>query len=416
MITEILTVGTEILLGNIVNANAAFLSRELAGIGVSVFRHTSVGDNHKRLKNAFANAFEKADVVITTGGLGPTQDDITKGVAAEYFGLELEMHEESRQRIITRFAGRTLPESVERNALVPQGATVFPNENGSAPGICIESGGKILIMLPGPPHEMQPMFLNHAAAFLRGKTDGVFVSRTLKIIGIGETAVETRLQDLIDAQTNPTIAPYAKVGEVHVRLTASALNETAAHDLLSPVADEIYSRLSPQIYGEDETSLAEIVIAMLKAKNQTVAVAESCTGGLVSADLVSVAGCSSVFLEGFTTYSNEAKIARLSVSPSLLETHGAVSPEVAAAMAEGAAKAANATVGISTTGIAGPDGGTESKPVGLVYVGLFIAGRETITAKFNTIGNRAEVRCRSTMLALDFLRRNLPLDNPPTEC
>jgi len=410
IVAEILNVGTEILLGNITNSNAAFLSQQLAGIGVSVFRHTSVGDNHKRLKCAIEHAFENADVVITTGGLGPTQDDITKSVAAEFFGLKLEMHEESRQRILERFAGRELPESVERNALVPQGAKVFPNENGSAPGICIESGGKILIMLPGPPHELQPLFLNYAAAFLREKTEGVFVSRTLKIIGIGETAVESQLRDLIDAQTNPTIAPYAKVGEVHIRITASAADETAAHTLLSPVADEIYRRLNPRIYGENEVSLAEVVLELLKTQNHTLAVAESCTGGLVSSDLISVPGSSVVFREGFVTYSNEAKTARLFVPESLLAAHGAVSAEVAAAMAEGAAKAANATVAISITGIAGPDGGTQEKPVGLVYVGLFVAGRGMLTEKFNFTGNRNEIRRRSAISALDLLRKKIDMD------
>ncbi|MCL2386482.1 MAG: competence/damage-inducible protein A [Defluviitaleaceae bacterium] len=406
MTAEILTVGTEILLGNIVNANAAFLSQGLAGLGISVFKHTSVGDNHGRLAAAFASAFENASLVITTGGLGPTQDDITKSVAAEYFGRELEMHEESRQKIIQRFAGRTLPESVERNALIPQGAEVLPNENGSAPGICMERDGKILIMLPGPPHEMQPMFTKYAAAFLRKKTDSVFVSRTLKIIGMGETSVESQLRDLIDAQTNPTIAPYAKVGDVHVRITASAPDEKTAQALIAPVAEEIYTRLNPCVYGEDETPLAETVINQLKNKNHTLAVAESCTGGLIASNLVAVSGCSAILKEGFVTYSNEAKIARLSVPESLIKEHGAVSPEVAAAMAENAAKVSGATIGLSITGIAGPEGGTPEKPVGLVYIGLHING-QTQTAQHKTIGNRNEIRTRSALLALDLLRRSL---------
>ena len=407
MIAEILTVGTEILLGNIVNSNAAFLSRELARHGVGVYTHTSVGDNHARLAAAFERAFEKADIIITTGGLGPTQDDITKGVAAEYFGLEMEMHEESLRRVYARFEKREVPENVERNAIVPKGAKILPNDNGSAPGICIETGGKILIMLPGPPHEMQPMFTNYAADILRRKTNRVFASRTLKIIGLGETAVESQLRDLIDAQTNPTIAPYAKVGEVHVRITASAEDEAGAQGLIAPVAEEIYNRLNPRVYGEDEIALAEVVINLLKNHGYSLAVAESCTGGLISSSLVDVSGCSAVLREGFVTYSNEAKTARLSVSENLLETHGAVSPEVAAAMAEGAAKASGATIGLSITGIAGPDGGTPEKPVGLVYIGLFIQGKETQTAEHRLTGNRNVVRTRSAILALDFLRRNL---------
>jgi nicotinamide-nucleotide amidase len=251
------------------------------------------------------------------------------------------------------------------------------------------------------------MFKNYAAAFLRQKTDGVFVSRTLKIIGMGETAVETELRDLIDTQTNPTIAPYAKVGEVHIRITASAPTEPAAQALLAPVADEIYSRMHPRVYAEDDLSLAETVLEKLLSQNHTLAIAESCTGGLVASNIVAVPGSSAVFREGFVTYSNEAKINRLSVPEDILENFGAVSPETAAAMAEGAAKAAGTTIGLSTTGIAGPDGGSAEKPVGLVYIGLYIEGRDTQTSRHNTIGNRNEVRTRSAILALDLLRRNL---------
>ncbi|MCL2357422.1 MAG: competence/damage-inducible protein A [Defluviitaleaceae bacterium] len=463
---EILTVGTEILLGNIVNSNAAFLSRELAALGVSVFRHTSVGDNPERLASAFARAFEHADIVITTGGLGPTQDDITKHVAAKFFGLETEIHEESQRRIEARFAGRDLPENVERNAIVPVGARIFQNDNGAAPGICIEAAktsenpfsrrlwrdfcaknpgaifqhsfrGKILIMLPGPPHEMQPMFKTYVANFLREKSDSVFISRTLKIIGKGETAVESDLRDLIDAQTNPTIAPYAKVGEVHVRVTArvrQAHNELRGHmpeaihsleagrdsqnsrpspvlnnpsPLLSPVCDEIYTRLGAHIYAEDDVTLAEVIVDALKKNNLTLALAESCTGGMVAAKIVDVPGCSDVFREGFVTYSNEAKIARLGVCENLLREHGAVSEEVAGAMAEGAANAAGTDVGLSVTGIAGPDGGTPEKPVGLVYIGLHMKGRGTQIERHNLTGNRGVIRERTAILTLDFLRRVL---------
>ncbi|MDR0272388.1 MAG: competence/damage-inducible protein A [Clostridiales bacterium] len=406
MNAEILTVGTEILLGNIVNDNAAFLSRELANLGVAVYTHTSVGDNHPRLANALEHAFINADIVITTGGLGPTQDDITKTVAAEFFSRKLVTHEESFARIKERFAGGALPENVERNALVPEGAEILQNDHGSAPGICIESDGKILIMLPGPPHEMEPMFKNYASNFLRRKSDKIFLSRTLKIIGIGETAVESQLRDLVDAQTNPTIAPYATIGEVQLRITASAENEAEARNIIAPVADEIYKRLNPQVYGEDEAELAEIIVNKLKGKNLTLAVAESCTGGLVSSMLVEISGCSAVLRESFITYSNEAKTARLSVSPEILKTHGAVSPETAAAMAEGAAKSAGANIGLSITGIAGPDGGTPEKPVGLVYIGHFINGK-TQTEKHNISGNRNVVRTRSAIRALDFLRRSL---------
>jgi len=408
MVAEILSVGTELLLGNIVDTNAAFLSQELAGLGVSVYRETTVGDNHGRLFSALQNAFESADMVIISGGLGPTQDDITKEVAAEYFGRRLVLHEESLERIKMRFAtrGRELPTNTNRNAIIPENALVLPNDNGSAPGVVIEQDGKILILLPGPPHEMILMFTNYVKPFLQQKSGKIFVSRTLKIIGIGESQVESLLMDLITAQTNPTIAPYAKVWDCHVRLTASAQSAAEAEKLIAPLAAEIHKRLDPHIYSVDDLTLPELVIALLHKQNRTLAVAESCTGGLIMSELVSVAGCSSVFLEGLCTYSNAAKIARLGVPAALIEKYGAVSAEVAAAMAEGIAKTAGTAIGISTTGIAGPDGGTAEKPVGLVYAGLYVNGK-TETVKFNITGSRNEVRLRAANLALDMLRRNL---------
>jgi len=408
MVAEILSVGTELLLGNIVDTNAAFLSQELAALGVSVFRQTTVGDNRQRLFVALKNAFECANVVVISGGLGPTQDDITKEVAAEYFRRDMILHEESLNRIKIRFAsrGRELPTNTNRNAIIPEDSLVLPNDNGSAPGVVIEQDEKILILLPGPPNEMIPMFTNYVRPFLQQKSGRVFVSRTLKIIGIGESQVEAMLIDLISAQTNPTIAPYAKIWDCHVRLTASAQSQAEVEKLIAPLATEIHKRLDPHIYSDNDATLPEIVVELLHKQNHTLAVAESCTGGLIMSELVSVAGCSSVFLEGLCTYSNEAKIARLGVPATLIEEHGAVSAEVAAAMAEGVAKTAGATIGISTTGIAGPDGGTADKPVGLVYVGLYVNG-ETETVKFNITGSRNEVRIRAANLALDMLRRQL---------
>jgi len=410
MTAEILSVGTELLLGNIVDTNAAFLSQELAGLGVSVFRQTTVGDNHGRLFNALKSTFLNADVAIISGGLGPTQDDITKAVAAEYFGRELFLHEESLERIRKRFAirGRNLPENSDRNAIIPEGSQVLPNDFGSAPGVILTSADekKTLILLPGPPSEMLPMFTNYVAPYLQQRSGKIFVSRTLKIIGIGESQVETMLIDLISAQTNPTIAPYAKIGDVHVRITAAAENKEDAECLIAPLAAEVNKRLSPHIYSEDDRTLPEIVIALLDKQSHTLSVAESCTGGLIMSELVSVAGCSSVIWEGLCTYSNEAKTTRLGVDTGLIAKYGAVSAEVAAAMAEGVAKTAGTTIGLSTTGIAGPGGGTEEKPVGVVYVGLCINGK-TETARFNTIGSRNEIRLRATNLAIDMLRRQL---------
>jgi len=321
-----------------------------------------------------------------------------------YFGREMVLCEDSWQAIQKRFAGRKLPENVKRNAMVPEGSMLFPNNHGSAPGVCIEQDGKILILLPGPPHELKPMFIQHAVPFLREKTSLAFVSRTLKIVGIGESQVETILNDLIEAQTNPTIAPYANLTEVALRITASAPDEAAARKLIDPMATEIYNRLGQHIYGEGDACMAEIILKQLDAQNQTLAIAESCTGGLLTSAFVDIPGSSSVLQEGAVTYNNTAKTMRLGVPEDMLASYGAVSPQVAAAMAEGVAHTSGTSIGISTTGIAGPGGGTDVKPVGLVYIGLHIKGKATETKELQLIGDRNEIRTRAVMTALDMLR------------
>jgi len=413
MIAEILAVGTELLLGDIANTNAQFLSKTLAALGISVYGHTAVGDNPTRLTAAMNHAFNKADLVIACGGLGPTLDDITKDIAAAYFGVEMVMDEDSWKAIQKRFKGRKLPENAKRNAVVPKGSKILPNNHGSAPGVCFEAGGKTLILLPGPPSELEPMFIKYAVPFLRQKTDKAFVSRTLKIVGLGESQVETILQDLIEAQTNPTIAPYAKQTEVALRITASGKDEAAANILIDPVAAEIYNRLSQHIYGEDDEIMAKIILNSLEASQKTLAIAESCTGGLLASAFVDIPGSSATLLEGAVTYSNDAKTARLGVPKDLLNTHGAVSPQVAAAMAEGIARTSSADIGISTTGVAGPGGGTPEKPVGLVYIGLHFNsvnnnnGKPTKTKELRLIGDRNEIRARAVVAALDMLRTSL---------
>ena len=404
---EILAIGTELLLGDIANTDAQFLSRELAKLGIPVYGHTVVGDNRTRLMNAFEHVFTRANMVIAVGGLGPTQDDITKEAAADFLGLEMELHEPSMQAIRKRFAHTGLPENVHKNALVPKGCRILPNDFGSAPGVWLEQNGKTLILLPGPPHELEPMFTNYAVPLLREKTGRVFVSRTLKFIGIGESKIETELQDLFEAQTNPTLALYAKVWECHLRITASAASEEEAQTLIQPLAEEIYKRLGDFIYGEDDDDLAKVVLNRLQNKKLTLATAESCTGGLVTAALVAVPGSSEVLREGLITYSNEAKITRLNVDSSLIETHGAVSAQTAAAMAEGAARTSNADIGLSTTGIAGPGGGTPEKPVGTVFIGLYIKERGTQTLALSLPGERNTIRERAAMQALNFLRKML---------
>lgn len=407
MTAEILAVGTELLLGDIANTNAQFISRELAKLGINVFRHTTVGDNPERLFAAYQSAFERAEVVIATGGLGPTEDDITKEVAADYWRLPLVLHEPSWMAIQHLFGDAPLPSNNRKQAMLPEGCLVFPNANGTAPGICLEREGRCLLLLPGPPNEMEPMFLEHAVPFLRSKSNQVFLSRTLKFTGIGESRAEEQLRDILAGQSNPTAALYAKVSEVWLRLTASAGDEAQASALIAPVAAAAYALLGENVYGEDGDTLAGAVVHRLRRGGHTLACAESCSGGMLTSALIGVPGVSDVLVEGLITYANEAKMNRLGVSEAILHEHGAVSAQTAAAMAEGVVKSAGVTVGISTTGIAGPGGGTPQKPVGLVYLGLCIAGRGTFTKELRLSGDREKIRCRVVVNALDFLRRML---------
>jgi len=406
MTAEILSVGTELLLGDIVNTNAAFLSKELAKLGINVYVETTVGDNAARLLDAYRNAFARADLVITTGGLGPTEDDLTKEVAAEYFGLTLVEDAESMRLLKGYFAksGSHMTANNLKQAFIPEGAIVLTNANGTAPGCMVEANGKILVMLPGPPNECVPMYHSEVAPKLKKHTDSMFVSKTLHLVGIGESAMETEIKDLLDVQTNPTIAPYAKTGECTLRITAKAVDEAEAARIIAPVADELCRRFGTKIYGEDDTNLAETLVRLLTAKGMTIAMAESCTGGLLTSAIADVPGASAVLVEGAVTYANAAKMNRLGVKEETLAQHGAVSRETAAEMAEGIAKTSGADVGVSTTGIAGPDGGTAEKPVGLVYVGLYFRGKAEVI-ELRLSGNRRKIRERTVISALDMARR-----------
>ena len=411
MVAEILSVGTELLLGDIVDTNASFISRELAKLGINVYRKTVVGDNRARLLSAFGSAFGGADLVVATGGLGPTDDDITKEVAAEYFGLPLVLHDESWEAIKRIFGATSnsawLPANNKKQSMLPEGCVVLPNANGTAPGVCIEQNGKILILLPGPPNEMEPMFTGRAVPILRAKTDTVFVSRNLKIVGVGESRAEELLRDMFDAQTNPTLALYAKVSEVWLRITASAKDEAKACGLIGPVAESVYERLGENVYGEDADTLEGVGVEILKKRGLTLSCAESCTGGMLASAIVNVPGASEIFIEGIVAYSNESKRNRLGVKMETLCDFGAVSARTASEMAEGAAKTSGASVGISTTGVAGPSGGSDEKPVGLVYIGLYVEGRGAITREYKFSGDRMKIRRRAVVSALDLLRREL---------
>jgi len=408
MKAEILAVGTELLLGDIVNTNGQYIAKRLADMGIFVYHQSVVGDNVERLKEAYKLAFNRADLVIATGGLGPTKDDLTKETAAEFFERNLILHEESLEFIKSYFEkmNRTLNEGNRKQAYLPEGAKVLPNDNGTAPGCVIEEDSKILILLPGPPKEMIPMFEKQVVPYLLKFQEGVLESKVLRILGIGEGHMAEKISDIIDNQANPTVAPYAKEGEVTLRITAKGETKEKADELIEPVEKAIRERLGEDIYGEGESTIEEVVAEILINRGLTIATAESCTGGLLAGKLINYPGISSVFIEGAITYSNEAKMARLNVNKETLDAFGAVSKETAAEMAQGIAMSAGTDIGISVTGIAGPGGGTEEKPVGLVYIGLCING-EVKTKELRLSGDRQKVRNRTVMNALDFLRREL---------
>lgn len=410
MVAELISVGTELLLGNIVNTNAHFLAQKCALLGLSMYNQTVVGDNRERLKEAVTAALSRADVVILTGGLGPTEDDLTKETCAEVLGCPLAEDGHTRERIESYFKNgiyREIPENNWKQAMVPQGAQVLDNDNGTAPGLIMEKDGKRLILLPGPPVEMIPLFNGQVEPYLRKLQPEILMSRMVKLCGVGESLAEEMLLDLIDGQTNPTIATYAKTGEVHVRVTALAPDETVGERLIKPVVKEIKKRFGRAVYSvKEEETLEMSVVRLLKKHELTVTTAESCTGGMVAGRIINVAGASDVFKEGFVTYSNKAKRRRLDVNKSTLKKHGAVSRETAREMAIGGVFAADSDVCIAVTGIAGPDGGTEEKPVGLVYMACCFKDKVTVE-KYQFKGNRGKVREQAVVRALDLVRRTV---------
>lgn len=386
IIAEIICVGTELLLGNTINTNAAFLGKELSQIGFFTYFHTVVGDNPNRLKQTLELAFTRADVVILTGGLGPTFDDLTKETVANFFGLEMELHQHSLERIHNFFKklNRTVTPNNEKQAMMPKGAIVFDNHNGTAPALAVIGKlniaelneiqeEKIAILLPGPPRELEPIFNKQIKPFLskRFANAQVLVSKMVNIFGMGESAVEEKLYDLMINSANPTIAPYAKMGEVELRVTALGENEEQCNAMIAPVIEQIKETLGNVVYGVDCGSLQNVFVSLLKEKKLTLATAESCTGGLLGKRITDISGSSEVYLGGVVAYSNAAKVNILGVSGETLEKFGAVSEETACEMAKQTALLFNSDIGISTTGIAGPTGGTSEKPVGLVYVGIF---------------------------------------------
>ncbi len=403
---EILCVGTELLLGDIVNTNAAFLSQRLAELGIGVYRHTSVGDNPQRLKAALLEALKSSDLVITSGGLGPTYDDLTKETVAECLGLPLELHEPSLKRIKSYFArtGRVMTANNEKQAMMPRGALIFDNDYGTAPAlaVCDQMNNKTVIMLPGPPGELVPIFNEKVAPFLREHSRYVLVSKNIHIFGMGESAVEDKIRSIMTDSQNPTVAPYCKEGEVRLRVTAKAHTALEASDMCDRTIKKITdSEVGEFIYGIDVDSLERALVDALHQKGLSVSCAESCTGGLIAERITSVSGCSDVFFGGCVTYTNQIKQRLLGVSEQTLSLHSAVSGEVAMEMARGARERLGTDIAVSATGLAGPGGGTDITPVGTVFIGISTKdGEDFIKLQLSSMRSREYIRKVSASNAL----------------
>ena len=409
MNAEIISVGTELLLGQVVNTDAAIVAQALSGLGINLLYSAVVGDNADRLRHAVDTAISRSDLLVMTGGLGPTTDDLTKETTAAAAGKKLALHEESLRRIENYFNESHVSENQAKQAWLPEGCFVLQNDNGTAPGcVFTAENGCIVIMLPGPPSELEPMLKNYAVPYLKQGQEAVIVSHNVHIYGRGEAPVAQLMDDKMNGE-NPTLAPYAKEGECFLRVTAKARDEKAADQLCAPLIQEIKSRLGDYVYSVDIESLEELVVKLLREQGKTLATAESCTGGLLAKRITDIPGSSAVFHMGCVTYANEAKEALLFVPHEVLEAYGAVSEETARAMAEGIVKRSGSDLGIGITGIAGPDGGTAEKPVGLIYIALS-NGSDTWVAKRAPIGrtkSREWHRHCAASQALDMARRYL---------
>jgi nicotinamide-nucleotide amidase len=408
MVVELISVGTEILLGNIINTNANYLAEKCAELGISNYYQVSVGDNEERLSGVLITALSRSDIVILTGGLGPTKDDLTKEVTARTLKKNLIEDAHTKEKIKTYFSEMKVTEITNNNwkqAKVIEDSTVVDNGNGTAPGLIVKTEeGKTVILLPGPPNELIPMFEKNIYPYLQSLQTGILYSEMVKICGIGESSAETMIADLMELQNNPTIAPYAKTSEVHLRVTAKADSFEQGKALVEPMVNELRKRFSENIYTTKENeTLEDVVVGLLVKHHLTLTTAESCTAGLLAGRIVNVPGASTVLGEGFITYSNEAKQKYLKVSGSTLEKYGAVSKETASEMALGAIATSGSNVSVSITGLAGPDGGTEKKPVGLVFIACALGNKVTVK-EFHFKGNRQKIREATVINALNLLR------------
>ncbi len=405
MICEILSVGTELLMGQIANTDAQYLSRKLSQMGITVYRHSVVGDNPDRLREAVKTALSRCDLLITSGGLGPTEDDITKEIVCEVMGFPLALHEESKEAIEAFFArvGREMTPNNLRQAMQPVGGIVMRNRKGTAPGCIVEKDGKIAAVLPGPPRELSGMFEDQLEPYLLQKTGLTFFSEYLRIVGVGESKVEAVLEDLFHS-ADPTLALYCAPGEVQARITAACRRGEDGSQKTAPVKKEIYRRLGNSVYAEGEdASMAATLLDMMRSRGMKLALAESCTGGLLASKLVALSGASDVLLASLVTYANSAKEALLGVPSTILNTCGAVSSECALAMARGAREKTGADCAISVTGIAGPGGGTPEKPVGTVYVGLSGPFGDK-WERLSLTGDRTHIREVTCLYAMNLMR------------
>ena len=409
MNAEIISVGTELLLGAVVNTDAAIVARALSELGIDLLHTCVVGDNPARLKEAVETAIRRSDLLVMTGGLGPTTDDLTKETTAAAAGKQLTLHQPSLERIQNYFNEKRVSENQAKQAWLPEGCHVLQNDNGTAPGCAFQAeNGCTIIMLPGPPSELAPMLHNYAVPYLKQSQEFTIVSHNVHIYGRGEAPVAQMMDDLMDGE-NPTLAPYANEGECYLRVTAKARTHQEADQLCQPLIDEIKRRLGGFVYSVDVDSLEALVVQLLGEQGKTLATAESCTGGLLSKRLTDISGSSAVFHMGVTTYANQAKEQLLGVPHETLEAHGAVSPETARAMAEGIVRASGSDLGVGITGIAGPEGGTPEKPVGLIYIALS-DGKNTWVTKRSPIGrskSREWHRHCAASQALDMVRRYL---------
>jgi len=405
---EIISVGTELLVGDTLNTNAQYLSRELSLLGIRVIYHTTVGDNPKRLEDVIKIALKRSNLVITTGGLGPTQDDLTKEVIADLFGKELIQDKKVKEDLLQYFANQefVMTDNNLKQTFIPEAAEILYNPRGTAPGIIIKEQGKTIIMLPGPPKEMMGIFEGSVLKSIKKDRNKLVVSRYYNLSDIGESAAEDRLLDLIDVQENPTIATYAKMGEVLIRITANGNDEKVINGLLDKYEEIMIERFGENIFTFSRDSLSEAVGKLLMEKNVTIATAESCTGGLIASQLTELSGISKVFGMGIVSYSNEAKQKILHVSENTLLKFGAVSPETAREMCDNLQKISGADLAVSVTGIAGPEGGSEEKPVGLVYIGLNYKGNTKVT-QWHFKGDRKIVQQKTANKVFHLIRKSV---------